>query len=478
MPINQIRNRVDTTPRHMISSGRTTPLPMRRVSALREGQRVRRRGLYLGTAPDGQPIYLGKKHLSTHFHIIGPTGQGKSRLLLWLFQLLCHTGRPIILVDPKGDLFRQARDWAMLNGYQRRLVLFDLSSTDVLPGYNPLRENGLRTDQQAQWIRESIRSAWGSSTFDTTPLLARMLYLCLYVARAMKVTLVDALDVLRPTPYLRQRALQEITDPFVHQALLAYDNLSDRLKVEQSSSTVSRLEMFVCDEIVRTVICSPTSIDTEQVLADRKIWLINAAKCQPILEDQIKLLLRFLTNDILAHVYKGHGEGRFNEDKPVYFLVDELADLATPQLATALDVGHGLGLHCILAHQHLSQLADEDKSGYLLQSCMNDARTKIIFGGLAPQDLQVFADMLLLDHFDPWMIKHLQLSPVFAPVKTMIEVPTYSTSESVSTAFTENVSMADNTSHSVERRSLAKINCPFMSSVGWYNSIRRGICPA
>ena len=88
-----------------------------------------------------------------------------------------------------------------------------------------------------------------------------MLYLCLYVARAMRVSLMEALDVLRPSPTLRQRALQKITDPFVHNALFAFDNLSDRLKSEQASSTVSRLEMFLCDEIVRKVICSPRSID-------------------------------------------------------------------------------------------------------------------------------------------------------------------------------------------------------------------------
>src|SRR5215831_13864017 len=67
----------------------TVPAISRRVSALREGGRVRRRGVYLGTDADGEAIYLLPKHLRTHLHLIGPTGQGKSRLLLWLFQLLC-----------------------------------------------------------------------------------------------------------------------------------------------------------------------------------------------------------------------------------------------------------------------------------------------------------------------------------------------------------------------------------------------------
>src|SRR5713101_6070092 len=140
------------SPTRMITAGqnilpaRTTPqsqrapAPSRRVSALREGPRVHRRGLYLGTAPDGQPVYLSPKHLRTHLHLLGPTGQGKSRLLLFLFQLLCHTNRPIVLIDPKGSLYRMARDWALTNGFQKRLVLFDLSGTTI-PGYNPLRHS-------------------------------------------------------------------------------------------------------------------------------------------------------------------------------------------------------------------------------------------------------------------------------------------------------------------------------------------------
>jgi hypothetical protein len=436
----------------VLPASRLSPPLSRRVSPLREGTRIRKRGLFLGMNPDGQPVYLSAKHLRTHLHIIGPTGQGKSRLLLFLFQLMCSTNRPIILVDPKGDLYQQARDWCIINGFARRLVLFDLSS-NVIPGYNPLRQNGLRIDLQAQWVREGVKSAWGADSFDSTPLLARMLYLCLYAARALNVSLMESLDVLRPTPTLRQRALMEVRDPFVHSALLAFDNLSDRVKAEQSNSTINRLEMFLCDQTVRQVICSPTSIDTEQILTERKIWLINAAKYQPLLADQIKLLLRFLTNDILAHVFKGHGEGRFNENNPVYYIADEFQNAATSQMATALDEGRGAGLHCILAHQHLSQLADEDTSGYLLRSCMNDARTKIIFGGLDYQDLEVFANNLLLQHYDPHAIKHILRTPSYRPVETVRKVPTYSTSKAYSRSVTDSFSEADSISHSVQHSS-------------------------
>jgi hypothetical protein len=276
----------------------------------------------------------------------------------------------------------------------------------------------LRIDVQAQWVREGIKSAWGASTFDATPLLARMLYLCLYVARAMSLSLMDALDVLRPMPNLRHKALARIKDPFVKNALLAFDHLNDRVKTEQASSTVSRLEMFVCDELVRKVICSKQSVDLEAILTERKILLVNFAKYQPLLPDALKLLGRMFLNDLLAHVYKGHGEGTFNENRPVYTICDEVQNFATTTLCDALDEGRGIGFHSIIAHQHLSQLADEDKSGYLLRSVLNDARTKIIFGDLDFEDLQVLSRNVMLDRYSPWALKDELTSPVFVPVET------------------------------------------------------------
>src|SRR5262245_25666231 len=115
-----------------IPEPRRTPLPARRVSSFREGLRLHKRGLYLGTAPSGNPAYLKPAHLKTHLHVLGSTGTGKSRLMLWLFKLLCHTNRPIVVGDFKGGLVTMMRDWALANGYGKRLILFDLSASTVL----------------------------------------------------------------------------------------------------------------------------------------------------------------------------------------------------------------------------------------------------------------------------------------------------------------------------------------------------------
>ena len=134
-------------------------------NAARKGRHMRTRGLNLGTTLDGQPLFLRPEHVQTHLHLLGPTGCGKSRLMLWIYQNLCSTNRPIVLIDPKGSLYCMARDWSLSHGLQKRLVLFDLSG-DVVVGYNPLRPTNLRIDLQTQFAREGVKSAWGASTFD------------------------------------------------------------------------------------------------------------------------------------------------------------------------------------------------------------------------------------------------------------------------------------------------------------------------
>src|SRR5215510_13888582 len=141
----------------------------------------------------GNPLFLNAEWLQTGLHLIGPTGCGKSMVLFWLFQLLTKIqNATICLIDPKGSLYRMARDWAILHGLTLGLVLFDLAEPDIITGYNTLKPNGQPISTQVKFAREGFRSAWGAASFDETPQLARILFLCLFVARTLEVGLLEA----------------------------------------------------------------------------------------------------------------------------------------------------------------------------------------------------------------------------------------------------------------------------------------------
>src|SRR6266404_5192056 len=158
--------------------------------------------LFLGREVNtGEPISLRRKWFETHFHVLGPPDSGKTRLLLWIFEYLAQIPRAtIILVNPKGDLARNARDWALGHGMSKRLLLFDPADKEFVIGYNPLSPNGLPVATHAKAVREAVRSAWGQSSFDQTPQLARLLYMSIAVSLSLGHTMLDALRLLRSGP--------------------------------------------------------------------------------------------------------------------------------------------------------------------------------------------------------------------------------------------------------------------------------------
>src|SRR6185295_7946234 len=182
---------------------------------------IRTKGLYLGTnVENGLGVLLNAKLLDTHIHIMGPPGVGKSRLLLWIFQLLCRIPNAAVFgLSPKGDLARQCRDWAVGHGQTKRLTWFDPGDEEHVLGWNPLRPNGLQPATHAKAAREGLLAAWGQTQLDDTPQLARVLFLGLFVARELTLTIVEALRLLLPGSGLRQALLPRIQDPYVQEAL-------------------------------------------------------------------------------------------------------------------------------------------------------------------------------------------------------------------------------------------------------------------
>ncbi|HEV8715453.1 MAG TPA: DUF87 domain-containing protein, partial [Candidatus Binatia bacterium] len=366
----------------------------------------------------GDEVFLNLELLKTHLHVIGPTGTGKTRALLHLFRYLAQVPKAtIVLIDPKGGLYELARDHAMTHGLTKRLVLFDPQAQNVVCGYNPLFPNALPLGSHAKLVREGIEAAWGQSSMDfaLTPQLHRFLYLTLFAARELELTLVEALDLLRPGSAVRKAILPRLRDPHVKNALIYFDSLQERRQEELAASTTARLEAFCLDPQVRRIFTTrQKALNLEEVIGNGQILLVNLSKGRPLRRDDVHLIARLLVNDVVNHVFE-RGPGRRT---PVFLLIDECQNAATPDLCDALDEGRELGLHCVLAHQFLAQIKEEERSGYLYHSVMNDCRTRIVFGGSAPEDLEMLVPRMFLDRLNPWALKDEIKVPIFAPVES------------------------------------------------------------
>ncbi len=364
----------------------------------------KKRWLDLGTEVRSERrVDFSLARLNTHMHIIGPPDSGKTRLLFSLFQQLVRSrDATVILFNVKGDLGTMARDWCIGRGYTKRLLWFDPADEEQIIGYNPLRPNGLTVATQAKNVREAIRSAWGQTSFDQTAQLARFLYLTLFVVRELNFTLSEALSLLRPGSETRRAMLPAIADPYIREEFEYLDSLRGSRHDDLVAPTLARLESLVLDPGIRRIITQQAhSLDLADVLRNKQILIVNFEQYKPLTLDDVKLLGRFIINDVVNHVFQRPKAER----TPVYLLLDECQTVATADLCRALDQGRELGLHCVLANQYLEQLRQEETSGLLYYSVMECVRSKILFGGLSTRELELLTPEVMLDRYDPWRIK-------------------------------------------------------------------------
>ncbi len=375
-----------------------------------------------------QPLRLALNFLTTHLWAVGPPGSGKTRLLLWLFEQLCQIpNATVILINTKGDLGLMARDWAIGHGHTNRLIWFDPQDEERIIGYNPLQPNHLPVATHAKNVREAIRSAWGQGSFDQTAQLARFLFLVLFAVRELTLTLTEALDLLRPGSPTRTALLASISDPYIRQELAYVDGLRADRQDQLLASTLARLQSFVLDPAIRRIITQQThNLSLSDVTRGSKILILNFELYKPLTLDDIRLLSRFFINDLVAHAFRRPKGQR----SPIYLILDEAQNCATTDLCRALDQGRELNLSCLLGNQYLAQLREQEETGLLADSVMKCVRTKILFGGLSTDDLEYLVPEVMIDRFDPWLVKDELKSLELEPVESTREVLTEGESQS------------------------------------------------
>ena len=63
--------------------------------------------LFLGGSPEGgveSPLFVKTSNLTTHGVIVGMTGSGKTGLGIILLEEILLSGKPALILDPKGDM--------------------------------------------------------------------------------------------------------------------------------------------------------------------------------------------------------------------------------------------------------------------------------------------------------------------------------------------------------------------------------------
>jgi Type IV secretion-system coupling protein DNA-binding domain len=403
---------------------------------LRAAESVSRRGRLVAVStfpgPD-RPLALGVRDSLQHLHVLGPTGTGKSTLLLNLIVQDIEAGRGVVVVDPKGDLV----DDVLRRVPERRIediVVLDPADDQRPVGINVLQGGGrppeLIADQVLAVFHDLYRENWGPRIHD--------------VLHASLLTLADrpgmtlcALPVLLSNRRFRQRCVAALTDDVALKPFwAAFDALSDSARQQVIAPVLTRLRAFLLRPRMRAVIGqAEPAFDIHTVFTQRKVLLVSLAK--GLIGPEAAALLGSLLVSQLWQTALGRVRVAADARSPVMVYIDEFQDyLHLPtDVADVLAQARGLGVGLTLAHQHLAQLPTSLRSAVLA-----NARSRVCFQ-LSNEDARLIAagapeidavDLQSLGRYEAYvsLVSRSNVTP-FASARTLEPTPATSNAQSI-----------------------------------------------
>ncbi len=290
------------------------------------------RGRVLGVATGTpRPVALTPDDALRHLYVVGPTGVGKSTLLLQCIVRDLEHGHGVVILDPKGDL---AADVLTHVPRQRRddVVVLDPADTDCPVGLNVLgageHNPDLVVDQVAGALRRLFHASyWGPRLDDI--LRASLATL----ARAPGMTLCEIPPLLTNTAF-RRRLVAGIDDPVALEPFWEeFDQLSNGARNQWIAPVQNKLRAVLGRRAIRNVVGQSEGIVIADLLAERKVLVVNLAK--GLVGDDAAALLGSLVLTSLWQALERRAGLPPAERHRTYVYLDEFQDYLSARLSLA-----------------------------------------------------------------------------------------------------------------------------------------------
>ena len=308
-----------------------------------------------------------------HTHLLGPTGVGKSTVLLSLALADAAEGRGLLLLDPKGDL---ATDFVARLPQERAADVVVLDPANPCPvGFNPLvgpPELAVVTAEAVLGVlAELFRDSWGIRTADV--LSAALLTL----ARIPQATLVWLVPLLTNPAFRRRVLALAPPDPLGTDVFWqGYEAKPVRTQAVEVAPVLNKLRQLMLRPGLRAMLGqAQPRFGLADLLERRRIVVVNLN--QGLLgAGAARLLGTLLISQLWQHLLARQAEPPERRQIVSVYIDEVQAFLAglPGSLADALAQARSLGAAFHLAHQYRGQLSTE-----MMQAVESNTRSKVYF---------------------------------------------------------------------------------------------------
>jgi len=344
------------------------------------------------------PVHLSGRELTKHKHVVGLSGNGKSKFLVRCAADLIMQGLPCSFIDPHGDSVNDLVGVLTARGYFKRpsayerFLYVDFGRQDLFVPFNVLSQKGFDSKTSARNLVSALTRAYPELgiTFRT------LFYFSAFVLAENKMPFTMTISLLNDRQF-RESLLTNVSDDltleFFHNEVDGWDA---RTLEDNVGSTKRRLyELFSMPQLRYSLGQSENSLDFNKILNEGISVAYNLAG----VHNDIRALIGcFLCVGYEQATFAREG---ISPEKriPHHIIIDEaplFIDRSAKTMMSLLSEARKYKITEWLAHQYFDQLDD-----VFLGSLTN---AQPIVYGVNYMDAEKAAHFLV--HYDPYRVKH------------------------------------------------------------------------
>ena len=306
-----------------------------------------------------------------HTHIIGPTGSGKSTLMIQMALADIKNNRGLLLIDPKHELVNSLLERIPEERMDDVVVLDPSDHAPV--GFNPFAYKAnpiLVADAIISVFKEVYKENWGIRSQSVMTAAA------LTLARVPNATLL-MLPAMLTDEVFRKKIISQVKDKIGLEAYWeGFNSMKESERRQEIAPMLNKLQQFVIRPDLRNMLGQANpKFNMEDLFNKRRIVLVPLNK--GVIGSQSAQLLGSLIVSQAWTLTLARASVPSEERHPVSLYIDELQDyLNLPtSLGDTLCQSRSLKVGLVLAHQHRAQISPD-----ILAAIDNNCRNKIAFG--------------------------------------------------------------------------------------------------
>lgn len=352
---------------------------------------------------NGRNVSLDAVRRSTHLHVLGGSGNGKTKFLEHCIREDILAGHGVCLIDPEGSLYDDVVKWCASleldkSFRKRRIHLFDPHQKEWRFQFNPLFVHpGEKPVHRSFNMIQALTQVWGGEDSRGTPAIRTTLRGIFDALMDEGLSLAEAffLTSSGDPHHIAKYLTHDTPSPVSREMWQSWLGMTTRNHEGEFGGARRRLTELLADEDNRQIFAAyKTPIDFRECMDNGDVVLINLSP-EAMGEDPSIAFGAMLVRELVYCASRR--DLATAKQRPFFAYIDECAEYLTDDISRISARARKRGLHLILAHQWLEQLEDQSKS--ILKGVMA-IQNKVIFGGLLDEDAVILADELFRTEYD------------------------------------------------------------------------------